>query len=254
MNVGRDNSRRTDRIRCPCLTVKFYTMLAIIIGIGLLRKRPVITRLGCQMNPKANPPDPSLPVSQLVEIDKICRQFEAAWKAGKQPKVDDFLGKTSEPQRSELRKELQSIEAEYRAKSGKDGPSLEQFIERLTTSGLMEAAEVQTAIAGLPAEKRPKTAEELARELFRLGKLTKFQTQAVYQGKTRGPVVGNYVVLDKLGQGGMGAVYKARHKRMDRVVAIKMLPSSATKSPDAVQRFQREVKAAAKLSHPNIVW
>ena len=45
--------------------------------------------------------------------------------------------------------------------------------------------------------------------MHRQGKLTKFQAQAVYQGKTRGLVVGNYVVLDKLGQGGMGQVYKA---------------------------------------------
>lgn len=200
-----------------------------------------------------SPPEPSLEVTQLVQIDKVCRQFEAAWKAGKQPKVDDFLGSTPEPQRSELRKELQTLDAEYRAKSGKEIPGLEQFIERLTTCGLLEAADVQTVITGLPADKRPRTAEDLARELFRQGKLTKFQAQAVYQGKTRGLVVGNYVVLDKIGQGGMGAVFKAQHRKMKRLVAIKMLPLSATKSPDAVKRFQREVEAAAKLSHPNIV-
>jgi serine/threonine protein kinase/formylglycine-generating enzyme required for sulfatase activity len=205
------------------------------------------------MDPKANPPDASLPVSRLMAVHKVCQQFEAAWKAGKQPKVEDFLGSTAEPQRSELRRELESIEAEYRGRMGKDGPRLDQFIERLTASGLLEAAEVQNLLASLPADKRPKTAEELAREMFRQGKLTKFQAQAVYQGKTRGLVVGNYVVLEKLGQGGMGAVYKARHRKMKRLVALKMLPSSATRSAEAVQRFQREVEAAAKLSHPNIV-
>ena len=51
----------------------------------------------------------------------------------------------------------------------------------------------------------------------------------------------------------MGQVYTAQHRKMKRVVAIKMLPSSSTKSPEAVKRFQREVQAAAKLSHPNIV-
>jgi formylglycine-generating enzyme required for sulfatase activity len=51
----------------------------------------------------------------------------------------------------------------------------------------------------------------------------------------------------------MGQVYKARHARMDRVVALKTLPSSAMRSAEAVKRFQQEVKAAAKLSHPNIV-
>src|SRR5439155_4089813 len=56
-----------------------------------------------------------------------------------------------------------------------------------------------------------------------------------------------------LGQGGMGAVYKARHKIMDRVVALKVINSSLLGSSQAVERFHREVKAAARLDHPNIV-
>jgi hypothetical protein len=66
------------------------------------------------MNQKANPPDPSLPVSELLEVDKVCRQFEAAWKAGRRPTLADYLGTTSEPQRSELKRELDAIETEYR--------------------------------------------------------------------------------------------------------------------------------------------
>jgi len=131
--------------------------------------------------------------------------------------------------------------------------TLDDFIRSITASGLMDGEEVQSFLDTLPMENRPTTAEDLAREMYRQGKLTKFQAQAIYQKKTRGLVVGNYVVLDKLGKGGMGAVYKAQHKRMKRVVALKMLPSSATKSPELVRRFQREVEAAAKLSHPNIV-
>src|SRR6185295_3637604 len=55
------------------------------------------------------------------------------------------------------------------------------------------------------------------------------------------------------GAGGMGQVFKAEHRRMKRVVAIKMLPPAMTKDAAAIKRFQREVEAAAKLSHPNIV-
>jgi len=65
--------------------------------------------------------------------------------------------------------------------------------------------------------------------------------------------LGEYTLLERIGAGGMGQVYKAMHRRMDRVVAVKILPKDAVASPDAVQRFQREVKAAAKLIHPNIV-
>ena len=131
--------------------------------------------------------------------------------------------------------------------------TLDEFIQSITSSGLMDSEEIESFLDTLPMEHRPRSAEDLAKEMHRQGKLTTFQAHAIYQKKTRGLVVGNYVVLDKLGRGGMGAVYKAQHKRMKRVVALKMLPSAATKSPDAVKRFQREVEAAAKLSHPNIV-
>ena len=73
------------------------------------------------------------------------------------------------------------------------------------------------------------------------------------QGKTRGLVIGNYLVLDKLGAGGMGMVFKARHRRLKRVVALKLLPPSMARDESAVLRFRREAKAAAKLSHRNVV-
>ena len=135
----------------------------------------------------------------------------------------------------------------------RDAPSLEVFVQRLIDSGLMTAADYHAFLEDLPAESQPTSAKQLAQEMHRRGILTSFQAQAVWQGKTRGLVVGNYAVLDKLGQGGMGQVYKARHRRMDRIVALKVLPTVAMKSAEAIQRFQREVRAAAKLSHPNIV-
>ena len=131
--------------------------------------------------------------------------------------------------------------------------TVEQFIERLTQSGLMSAAEVSTFQDSLPPDKRPKDVQQLAQALVQQGKLTKYQAQAVYQGKTKGLVFGEYVVLDKLGEGGMGVVLKAQHRRMKRLVAIKVLSSAAMKQAGAVERFHREVEAAAKLSHPNIV-
>jgi len=130
---------------------------------------------------------------------------------------------------------------------------LEQFVQYLTASGLMSASEVSSFQDSLPPERKPKDGESLARELFKAGKLTKYQAQSLYQGKTKGLVFGGYRVLDKLGQGGMGVVLKAEHLRMKRVVAVKMIAGAALKSPDAVKRFYREVEAAAKLNHTNIV-
>jgi uncharacterized protein (TIGR03067 family) len=62
-----------------------------------------------------------------------------------------------------------------------------------------------------------------------------------------------YLILDKLGQGGMGVVYKARHRLMDRVVALKVLHPGLLDRPDWVERFRREVRGAARLVHPHIV-
>jgi WD40 repeat protein len=62
-----------------------------------------------------------------------------------------------------------------------------------------------------------------------------------------------YRLLGKLGEGGMGAVYRALHTRLERVVALKVLAPERTADPDAVKRFQREMKAVGKLGHPHIV-
>ncbi len=66
-------------------------------------------------------------------------------------------------------------------------------------------------------------------------------------------VLGNYVVLDKLGQGGMGVVLKAEHRRLKRLVALKVMSPNIVKTPEILMRFHREVEAAAKLRHNNVV-
>lgn len=66
-------------------------------------------------------------------------------------------------------------------------------------------------------------------------------------------VLGDYALLEKIGAGGMGMVFKARHRRMKRVVALKILPPMFTESPQRLVRFEQEVEAAARLQHPNVV-
>ena len=65
--------------------------------------------------------------------------------------------------------------------------------------------------------------------------------------------LGEYELLAKLGEGGMGVVFKTRHTLLDRVVAVKVLPKSLTRDARAVTRFLREIQAIGRLSHPNIV-
>jgi serine/threonine-protein kinase len=97
------------------------------------------------------------------------------------------------------------------------------------------------------------TAHEVGRELLRRGWLTPLQVNRLLQGKGRSLFVGPYVLHSKLGSGGMGQVFKARHSRLGRVVAVKVLHDGHLASPEAIRRFQREVRAASRLSHTHIV-
>src|ERR1700731_4301741 len=70
---------------------------------------------------------------------------------------------------------------------------------------------------------------------------------------TPGTLLGQYEIRSPLGAGGMGEVYRAHDTRLDREVAIKVLPESLTADPDRLRRFEQEARAAAALNHPNIL-
>jgi serine/threonine protein kinase len=71
--------------------------------------------------------------------------------------------------------------------------------------------------------------------------------------KVDGGLLGDYELLEELGRGGMGTVYKARHRRLNRLVAVKVLARNCTADSAAVARFQREMEAVGKLAHPNLI-
>ncbi|QDU31402.1 Serine/threonine-protein kinase PknB [Anatilimnocola aggregata] len=128
--------------------------------------------------------------------------------------------------------------------------ALETVVKQLEDSGIVAQGKLENFI---PPKAAPKDAHELVAQLVKEHHLTKFQAAQVAAGKSKSLILGEYTILDRIGAGGMGQVLKALHRRMDRTVAIKMLPSATMKDAAAIARFEREVRAAAKLSHPNIV-
>src|SRR5262249_27476681 len=103
-------------------------------------------------------------------------------------------------------------------------------------------------LAGLAGD-----APSLAREAVRRGWLTAWQVNRIFQGRATQLLLGSYVLLDKLGEGGMGAVFKARNWKLGRIVAVKVIRKERLETETSPRRFRREIEAAAQLSHPNIV-
>src|SRR5205807_258975 len=94
---------------------------------------------------------------------------------------------------------------------------------------------------------------ELARELLRRDWLTAFQVNHLLKDITHALVIGPYVLVHRLGEGGMGQVFKARHRTLGRVVALKLIREEALINPVTIPRFEREIQAAAQLTHPHVV-
>jgi serine/threonine protein kinase/formylglycine-generating enzyme required for sulfatase activity len=136
---------------------------------------------------------------------------------------------------------------------GKQPATIDEFYECAIASGAMSMADLKQAHDKIAPEKQPKDAKGLATELVRAGKLTKYQAIQLLKGKPKSLTFGEYSILDKIGQGGMGQVMKAEHRRMKRQVALKLISPEMLEDEDSVRRFQQEVQAAARLIHTNIV-
>ncbi len=124
----------------------------------------------------------------------------------------------------------------------------EEFKRVVLELGIADPEAIETAASG-----QSSGLPELMRSLIQAQVLTAYQARAIEQGKARGLVISRYLILDKLGEGGMGVVFKARHRVLNRLVALKILPPSFARNEELVLRFRREMHACARLNHPNVV-
>ena len=129
--------------------------------------------------------------------------------------------------------------------------SLDPFLLALRSSGLMPSDLLDQV---LEWSRVPNADPKLiAKQIVQKGWLSHFQVKMIWNHRGAELLLGQYVLVDKLGEGGMGEVYRARHRRMGRDVALKVIRKERLDNPEAVRRFQREIQAAAQLSHENVV-
>lgn len=135
--------------------------------------------------------------------------------------------------------------------------SLDQFIEALVASGLFSTDEAFAHCSAATLAEQLADGGALAAALVRRNVLTDFQAAELLtqrdQSLVKSLVLGQYVLLDRLGAGGMGEVFLARHRRMQRLVALKVLAKGLAQDKVAAERFLREVRSVAALSHPHVV-
>jgi serine/threonine protein kinase len=130
----------------------------------------------------------------------------------------------------------------------------DDFLTLVRRSGLVAEEQLNSFVGQLQSQKAfPPKASALAERCVEAGLLYPYQAEQLMQGRHRGFTLGKYRILERIGLGGMGQVYLCEHERMRRRVAVKVLPSAALKAPGALERFEREARAAASLDHPNIV-
>jgi len=133
-------------------------------------------------------------------------------------------------------------------------PSPQALLQELLASSLILAEDWETLAApARDALKQCADKRALLSLLCEHGLLNEYQAGRVAAGNSHGLVLGNYRVLGRLGAGAMGIVFKAEHRRMRRLVAVKVLALPPEKQPKLLLRFLAEMRAVAQLQHPNIV-
>ena len=232
------------------------------------------------MSRTSRPDSASLSPTVAERLDHVCDHFEAAWQAaaaaGRRPRIEEHLERLPEAERPLALRELLLLEAYYRRLAG-ERPAAEDYRERfpgLDLTWLTQALEDDPTPG--PAEPTPaneattpeathlrcphchspmELATSQGDEVLCPACGSTFRLQDARFTDTLSPMrcLGKFQVIERVGAGSFGAVWKARDTELDRIVALKIPNPGLMSSEEGRQRFFREARAAAQLRHPGIV-
>jgi serine/threonine protein kinase len=186
-----------------------------------------------------------IPSADWSWIDAVCSRFEKAWKHGPRPRIEEFLARVPEPQWPPLLAELLRVERELRQRAGEE-PAAEEYSRRFPEHDdivalVFRPGDTSPPTSGLVAPPAPTLARSTS---------TSLSTSARPEELANHP---DYEIVRKLGHGGMGVVWLARNRLMGRDEVLKVMGGHIVKQAGVLDRFVREIRAVARLRHPNIV-
>jgi tetratricopeptide (TPR) repeat protein/predicted Ser/Thr protein kinase len=175
-----------------------------------------------------------LPLPAVLRINSLADEFEFAWQSGQRPHIDDFVNGANQRERVALLHQLIPLDADYRRLAG-ESPLLDDYVSQFP--GLDRT--LLARYIGDEGDQSPPPAENFGSVQIALTQIPRR--------------FGKYELLSEAGRGGMGVVFRARHRGLNRIVALKMILAGRLADAAHVERFYTEARAAARLQHPNIV-
>ena len=201
----------------------------------------------------------SLPGPVAVEIDRVCDDFEAAWREGRSPRIEDYLSEGPESNRSALLRAMIAAEVELRQSDG-ESPVVDEYLARFPSETLVvrEVFEETERDSNGGVDNGRDALLSTLEYPVRVGSPTQQETPVnpparKADSKEMPKRIGPYKTLDFLGEGGFGRVYLARHFEIDRTVAIKVARLGILGTREREENLIREARLAAALKHPAIV-